>query len=257
MYEGKMIWQFNHRASSIDYKGRIVPGRHDVIETDEYQLIDPNFSPIPRFWVYDKEINNRIKNNVKYLFGFRDITNASSERTSIFSFIPLTGVGHQMPLIFTEKKEPMVKAILATIFNSFVFDFISRQKLGGTHMTYFILKQLPVVLFESIDILYIDKIIDIVLKLSYTASDIVYFAHDLGYNGPPFRWDPEERAYLMAELDAIVAHLYGVTHDELDYILETFPIVKKKDIAKYGEYRTKRLIFEYYNNYKDLLEATQ
>jgi len=72
-----------------------------------------------------------------------------------------------------------------------------------------------------------------------------------GFPYPPFKWDEERRARLRAELDAIYAHLYGLTKEELDYILETFPIVKRKDIEKYGSYRTKELILKYYDEYSD------
>ena len=57
-------------------------------------------------------------------------------------------------------------------------------------------------------------------------------------------WDEERRAHLRAELDALYGHLYGLTRDELAYILDTFPIVRREDEAKYGEYRTKRLVLE-------------
>ena len=66
--------------------------------------------------------------------------------------------------------------------------------------------------------------------------------------GPPapFTWDEERRAHLRAELDAIYAHLYGLTREELEYVLDTFPIVRRKDAAKWGEYRTKRMVLEAY-----------
>jgi len=70
-----------------------------------------------------------------------------------------------------------------------------------------------------------------------------------GFPYPPFKWDEERRARLRAELDAIYAHLYGLSREELDYILETFPIVKRKDIEKYGRYRTKEMILDYYIMY--------
>ncbi len=88
------------------------------------------------------------------------------------------------------------------------------------------------------------------LELAYTAWALEPFAGDCGYGGAPFRWDEERRAHLRAELDAIYAHLYGLNHEELAYILETFPIVKRKDEEKYGEYRTKRLVLEYFEEYK-------
>ena len=75
---------------------------------------------------------------------------------------------------------------------------------------------------------------------------------DMGYHGEPFKWDEE----LRAELDAYYAKLYGLTHDELPYILdpkevhgedflgETFRVLKDKEIKLYGEYRTRRLVLE-------------
>jgi hypothetical protein len=62
----------------------------------------------------------------------------------------------------------------------------------------------------------------------------------------PFVWDEERLAHLRAELDALYAHLYGLTREELDYILDTFPIVRRKDEERWGEYRTKRLVLEAY-----------
>jgi hypothetical protein len=39
-------------------------------------------------------------------------------------------------------------------------------------------------------------------------------------------------------------HFYGLTRDELAYILDTFPIVRRRDEERYGEYRTKRMVLE-------------
>jgi hypothetical protein len=86
-----------------------------------------------------------------------------------------------------------------------------------------------------------------VLELTYTAWDLAPFASDLGYEGPPFRWDHERRFLLRCELDAAYFHLYGIERDDVDYIMETFPIVKRRDEARHGEYRTKRVILEIYD----------
>jgi hypothetical protein len=76
----------------------------------------------------------------------------------------------------------------------------------------------------------------------------------MGYHGDPFIWDPERRAHLRAELDAYYAYLYGLTRDELRYILdpaevygpdfpsETFRVLKNNEIKQFGEYRTQRLV---------------
>ncbi|QCR16568.1 hypothetical protein [Methanosarcina mazei] len=54
------------------------------------------------------------------------------------------------------------------------------------------------------------------------------------------------------ELDEVYAHLYGISKGDLDYIRGTFPIVKRKDEAKYGSYRTRDLMMEYYNRYESI-----
>jgi hypothetical protein len=82
---------------------------------------------------------------------------------------------------------------------------------------------------------------------TYTAWDLEPFARDCGYDAPPFRWDEQRRSLLRAELDAAFFHLYGIHRDDAAYILDTFPIVRRKDIEKYGEYRTKSLILEIYD----------
>jgi len=80
---------------------------------------------------------------------------------------------------------------------------------------------------------------------------------------PPFKWDENRRAVLRAELDAYYARLYGLTRDELRYILdpkdvygpdfpgETFRVLKEKEERAFGEYRTRRLVLEAW----DRLEA--
>ncbi|MCB0251703.1 MAG: hypothetical protein KDI07_24255, partial [Anaerolineae bacterium] len=77
-----------------------------------------------------------------------------------------------------------------------------------------------------------------VFELIYTAWDLQSFAQDCGYAGPPFRWDDARRFLLRCELDAAYFHLYGIARDDVEYIMETFPIVKRKDVATHGEFRT-------------------
>ena len=94
-----------------------------------------------------------------------------------------------------------------------------------------------------------------VLELVYTSYSLEPFARDLGYTGPPFAWDPERRFTLRCELDAAFFHLYGIGADDADYILETFPIVKRHDEQEFGEYRTKRVILERYTEYREAMNS--
>ena len=86
-----------------------------------------------------------------------------------------------------------------------------------------------------------------VVELTYTSCDIASFTRYYGYDGPPFRWDEARGFLLRAELDAAFFHLYGIGREDVDYILETFPIVKQDDEKRSGEYRIKRVILERYD----------
>ena len=66
----------------------------------------------------------------------------------------------------------------------------------------------------------------------------------MGYVGPPFAWDIDRRAIVRTELDAAAFKLFGIERDDAAHILDAFPIVSDRDISRYGEYRTKRLILE-------------
>ena len=131
-------------------------------------------------------------------------------------------------------------------------DFIARQKAQSTHLNWFILEQLPVIAPSDYDQQFgnttaRELVRDHVLRLTYTAHDMAPFARDLGYDGPPFPWDEEERRHLRARLDALYFHLYGLNRDDAGYVLDTFPIVRREDEAKFGHYRTRELILAYMN----------
>lgn len=123
-------------------------------------------------------------------------------------------------------------------------------------MTYGYLKQFPVLPPERYSNAHLAFIVPRILALTYTAHDLAYWARDLGYEGDPFAFDPDRRAILRAELDAYYARLYGLTRDELRYILdpanvmgednpsETFRVLKDREERDFGEYRTQRLVLE-------------
>jgi hypothetical protein len=140
------------------------------------------------------------------------------------------------------------------MLSSFVLDYVVRLKMGGTNLNFYIIRQLPVLTpdmfapkaFGTRQIVS-EWILSRVLELTYTAWDLEPFARDVGYQGTPFRWDSERRFQLRCELDAAFFHLYGLSRSDVDYIMETFPIVRKNDEKAYGEYRTKRVILETYD----------
>jgi hypothetical protein len=158
--------------------------------------------------------------------------------------------------------DPRLLACLYASLCSFAVDYAARQKVGGTHLTYVYLKQLPVLVPSTYagDAAWNrstplrDWVATRVLELSYTAWDLEPFARDLGYDGTPFRWDGERRFQIRCELDAAFFLLYGLSRDDVDYVMDSFPIVRRNDEKAYGEYRTKRVILEVYDR---LANATQ
>lgn len=137
------------------------------------------------------------------------------------------------------------------------FDFVARQKVGGVNFSFYYLKQLPVLPPDRYTEADLAFIVPRVLELTFTAHDLTGWAQDLDYNGPPFAFNPNRRAVLRAELDAYYARLYGLTRDELRYILdpadvmgadypsETFRVLRDREKREFnGEYRTKSLVLE-------------
>ena len=129
---------------------------------------------------------------------------------------------------------------------------MTRQKVQGQHLNWFVLEQFPVIASADYDRQFggttaRNLVRDHVLRLTYTAHDMEPFARDLGYDGPPFRWDEEERRHLRARLDALYFHLYGLSREDADYVLGTFPIVRRQDEKEFGSYRTRDLVLAYMN----------
>jgi hypothetical protein len=179
----------------------------------------------------------------RWLLGFRDIARSTDERTALFSVLPPAGVGNKLPIVSLTNSPALFMANAA----AYVFDYVVRQKLGGTTMNFFYVQQfamLPPSAYTQGNHAFIRAR---VLELTYTARDICGFASDLGYTGAPFHWNPERRFLIRCELDALYFHLYGISREDACYILDTFPIVRRKDEAEHGEYRTQRLILELYD----------
>ena len=158
------------------------------------------------------------------------------------------------------------------------FDYLARLKVSANHLTQGILESLAVpALADLIEFgtrMGSEKwISDRALELTYTAWDLEAFAADCGWSGPPFRWYEERRFLLRCELDAAFFHLYLGPQTEwqqqpealtrafptprhaVSYIMDTFPIVKRKDEAKHGHYRTKETILQIYDALGEAMQA--
>ena len=252
LYEGKMVQAFDHRAASVvvNPANLFRPGQPKKTLYEEHQ--DPSFTPSPRYWINQQE--NSATQRFEWMLCFKDITASTNVRTMIASIVPQVGCGHKLPLLLPYEGgfSSLDAACILANLNSFAFDYVTRQKVQATNVTWYIVEQLPVIAPADYDRTFgettaRDLVRDHVLHLTYTAHDMASFARDLGYDGPPFVWSEEERRHLRARLDALYFHLYGLTKEDAAYVLDTFPIVRKEDEAAFGRYRTRDLILAYMN----------
>lgn len=281
LYEAKMLHQFDHRWATYE---EAPDGKVDSREVTVEEKRDPHFVVQPRYWVKEDVVESAIPENFRsqnWFLGWRDITNATNERTTISTIFPKSAVGDTFLLMFSGIKEMKLLLAVTATLNSFMQDYCARQKIGGTHMKYNIFKQLAILRLGSFiyptpwqsDIKISDWISRRALELLYTSWDLSPLARDCGYDGPPFPWDEERRFELRCELDAAFFHLYlpsdkdgnwiraenetdaqiselkrhfPTPRDAVSYILDQFPIVREKDQRRFGRFRTKDRILEIY-----------
>ncbi len=249
LYEGKMVQAFNHRAASIVINPENLNRPAQPREATDEEHANPNWLPEHQYWMPASECGWTSKSN--WVLGFKEITAPTNARTFIAALFPAVGFGNKVPILKPEKTDRN-EWLLAANLNAMPFDFVTRQKIQGQTLNLFIVEQLPVIAPDAYDRKFgpttvRDLVRDLVLRLTYTAHDMAPFARDLGYDGPPFIWDAEERRHLRARLDALYFHLYGLTRKDAKYVLDTFPIVRREDEAACGKYRTRDMTLAYMN----------
>ena len=259
LYEAKFIHHFDHRWGACEVESKL----YGMSKKD-----DPSCLASPRYFVEESELLKKVSAlswPYKWFVGWREITNAANERTIITTVLPYVAVGHTCHLIypFLGTRTPAAVTCLVACLNAFVVDYIARLKMTGTHLTHMHLKQIPVLnpkRFE--EEAPFQKTLSLghwinsrVLELLFTAWDLENLARDLEYNGAPFRWNELRRFLLRCELDAAFFHAYGIERKDVEYIMETFPIVKKRDIDTHGVYRTKQVILNIYDKMKTAMET--
>ena len=262
LYEAKLLAHYDHRFSSY----ADVPEGHEgtaLPRLSEEQHDDPAVEPRARYWVAEEDVTEALVDqrdpekrprwDRDWFLGWRDIARASDARTFIPSVLPRAAVGHVFPLMYLGVPEQA--PLLQAVWSSLVFDYVSRQKLSGTHVSYGIVNQLACPVPETFRerAAWQDGgtlggwVVPRVLELAYTSYRIAGYARDLGDDGPPFRWDPERRELIRAELDAAMFHVYGLTRAETEHVLDSFFVVRKYEMRDHGEFRTRRLVLAAYD----------
>ena len=258
LYEGKMVQAFDHRAASVVVNPENLNRPAQPREATAEEHANPDWLPDHQYWVSGNSLG--WPDMVDWTVAIKHVSASTNVRTAIVALVPRAGFGNSLPVFFQDRSVGIESTstlgvnscLLTANLNAFALDFVARQKLQGQNLNLFILEQFPIIASEGYDLRFGDKtardlVRDHVLRLTYTAHDMAPFARDLGYEGPPFIWDEEERRHLRARIDALYFHLYGLPREDASYVLDTFPIVRRQDEAEFGSYRTRDLILAYMN----------
>ena len=239
LYEAKMIQAYDHRAASVEVAGKNWMRQGQTMEPTLVERQNPEHVAQPRWWVEDKQVDRVMSGaSPEFVIAYKDVTSPTNQRTMIASFVPRSAVVNSAPLMLNDQK-PRIQCCLLGNLNALVYDFVARQKVGGLHLNFFIVEQLPTLPPEA----YEEKcpwskretlekwISERVLKLSCTAEDMKPLAEACKFHPPEHvcRWNSSEREQLRAELDAAYFHLYGISRANAAYILTTFQGLRKAE----------------------------
>jgi len=266
LYEGKMIWQFDA-----------------FYERPQYWVSEESGKS-----VLNKKSSKDLRRAYKfYRLCFRDVARSTDARTAISTIIPKTFHGNNLPSIIldlTNHAESYLTILyLTSWFNSITGDFVVRQKVTA-HLNFHFVKTFPIPRLTSGN-WFFDQIVPRAARLICIDEEFAELWEETfkpewreiaktskvkGWKNLTQKWTPEcgvygwgyinnekrddgDRAQLRAEIDALVAHLYGLTKDEFAYILDTFPVLKRKEEEAFGEFRTKRVCLEEYDRFAAII----
>lgn len=238
---------YDHRFGGFD-------GRGEPMNATVNDHCIPTLLASTRYSIPKPEVDRRLSQfNGTWCLAYLRIARSTDERTLIAAVLPTRCVDENTVLVSSTKNVgPVFLSYLFANCNAFVISYLLLQRdcfsIGNQDFL-----QLPLFAASAyfthgrLGVAVERFIADRTLELTYTAWDLRCFASAVGRSTPPFRWDEGRRFLLRCELDALYFYLYGIARDDADYILGAFLIVRRKDEAAYGEYRTKRLILEIYD----------
>lgn len=254
LYEAKLMHQYDDRYATFES----ING-HNLHERDvtDDEKADPSFEVTPRFYVDRAEVLKRLKDrgwSEKWVLAIRNIARATDERSMIATVLPSKWAqGHSLGCLLPNTNENDVSCLLA-LLNSIVVDYCLRLKLSGMNVSLFLVKQLPIKSPSNFTLEEKNFIVTRIAKLTRTnkAIENVWLTNSNVHS----IWDTDARLKLCAEIDALIARLYGLNRSDLEFILDpsqaesidypsvTFPGLQRKEVSKYGEFRTRRLVLE-------------
>jgi hypothetical protein len=224
LYEGRMVHQFDHTAKAyIRGSGRSAEWRALGFEEKEI---------LPHYFVAKRDCPD-----VDFRAGFCDVTGPTNERSMLAAMIPpFMPCGHTVSTVVTTPDDWRIHALWIALMNSFVVDWLLRFRVAN-HASFFLLESLafPRPKLESEEA---QCLIRATLRLTcFTPEFAPLWERMTGeaWQGTSGVRDVQERARLRAEIDAVVADLYGLSEHDYAYILSTFPLLDRDQPALPGE----------------------
>lgn len=247
LYEGRMVNQFDHLFRS-HVSGH---GRSAVWCEPTWEEKPTRKNWRPQWWVAERHAKERLKakygERIPWRFCYCRITAPENSRTLLATIVPPQAIcADTVPAVqvigVPEEEEGATVVYVTAMLNSFVLDFCARPKIK-LHADYHILYQLPLPRLRKGDATF-DALVERAARLVCYTDDFA----DLWRQVTGTRWtrhsaatDPDTRAQLRAEIDALVAHQFGLTRAEFVHVLSKFPLIP--DAAKertMGEFDKRR-----------------
>ena len=231
IYEGKFIEQYDNRFST--FAGMSADERYQAKASARRQPGDSFVAPKPapecRYFIDKKFWESFLdRYDQPYSLCWRSLTSPTNQRTMIASIIPSMPTCQSVQLLQTTPVEDLL--MILALFNSKVFDFFVRLKMGGIDLTQSVVRQIPVPFREAWNSMVTLHGVD------YTALDAVRALERLLYRNEPDLcglWDgvPEIKnadnyyktaADVREEIDKIIFQMYGLTSAEEKMVRTSF-----------------------------------
>jgi hypothetical protein len=254
VYEGRMIDHFDHRAKTY------VSGHGNSAVWQERAFGDPKKAIRPQWHIKEEDIPAKLGDRTEhYRVGFMDVASPRDRRSLTAALVPPRAVcGHKVPTIVFPLEHDWAYMPLLAVMNSLAADWLARAKLTGASMNFTVVDSLPIARLTPEDP-RTATLASLALRLTCTSPEMTPYWNSMSEYGwcepVPAGVVPDDsftddmsRSAARAQLDAFVAKfVYEMQHDELVFVLESFPVLKRFEEKAYGEFRTKQLVLEWYD----------
>ncbi len=268
-FKNKTDIEINKKMFQFPLVGATIPGKWNLRLTNEFHMTNDshlfkttpgkNRLPLnegkmfhqydsrwgtPKYWLVEGEARKALLGSEKdtgrlldyqhYRLAFRDIAASTNERAMIMTILPKNVFcPHTVSLenVNESKLTPADRLVVLAFMNSFAVDYLIRQRVTS-HLSFYFINNLPVPRLTEEDTDYM-PIVERAARLICTVPEYDDLAKEIFGPGATSAAagvaDADERVQLRAELDGIIAHIYGLTQEEFAYILTTFPLVDPRE----------------------------